>query len=575
MTAVSQHKPSWRNQVLVVAFLLTLVPVTSWCAEEPGAAADEPAPAAPDPSSPLDTHTLDTLAAFVDLRKDLLLQIKEVSGQIGKAQTEDEKQELRLRHSALEKDLGAVRRNFENLAAGTDMNALRDGRQEEFNFQKELFGLLKPALDEMKDMTSHVRKKATLRDQIDDYRQRLPVLERALGNIDRLLEHSENAAVTQGLELTAEEWRKQQTLMSSELQALELQLDGLVESEVSLSQASRSYFKSFFDKRGRYLLVAMLVVAAILVLSRISLGAMRRYIPGFRKAHRSFHFRLAELLHRILTVVLVICGPMVVFYVVEDWVLFSLSVLLLIGVGWTLRQAIPKYIKQIQLFLNIGSVREDERVYMDGLPWRVEEINFFCKLSNPTARLVQRVPIEDLVDLKSRPAPASEPWFPCQMGDWVILGDGVRGKVVAISPELVQLVQRGGAMLTYQTSDFLSASPRNLGTNFRIKETIGISYKHQKESTTLIPDTLYAYLKQRIEDEGYGPQLMNLRVEFERANNSSLDLVAIADFKGELGDLYNRLRRSLQRWCVDACSEYGWEIPFPQLTVHGAARRGE
>jgi len=49
----------------------------------------------------------------------------------------------------------------------------------------------------------------------------------------------------------------------------------------------------------------------------------------------------------------------------------------------------------------------------------------------------------------------------------------------------------------------------------------------------------------------------------------------IADFKGELGDLYNRLRRSIQRWCVDACSEYGWEIPFPQMTLHGELAKVE
>jgi len=49
-----------------------------------------------------------------------------------------------------------------------------------------------------------------------------------------------------------------------------------------------------------------------------------------------------------------------------------------------------------------------------------------------------------------------------------------------------------------------------------------------------------------------------------------VDLAVIADFKGELGDLYNRLRRAIQRWCVDACTEYGWEIPFPQMTLHGS-----
>ena len=57
-------------------------------------------------------------------------------------------------------------------------------------------------------------------------------------------------------------------------------------------------------------------------------------------------------------------------------------------------------------------------------------------------------------------------------------------------------------------------------------------------------------------------------VEFAQAAASSLDVVVIADFKGEMAPLYNRLSRSIQRWCVDACTQNNWEIPFPQLTIH-------
>jgi hypothetical protein len=85
----------------------------------------------------------------------------------------------------------------------------------------------------------------------------------------------------------------------------------------------------------------------------------------------------------------------------------------------------------------------------------------------------------------------------------------------------------------------------------------------------MIPEILRNTIQQRVEQEGYGEQLLNLRVEFAQANSSSLDIVVIADFSGELGDLYNRLRRAIQRWCVDACTENGWEIPFPQMTLSG------
>jgi len=94
--------------------------------------------------------------------------------------------------------------------------------------------------------------------------------------------------------------------------------------------------------------------------------------------------------------------------------------------------------------------------------------------------------------------------------------------------------------------------------------------RQQRESTAVIPEILHRFIQQRVEQDGWGEQILNLRVEFAEAGNSSLDLVVIADFKGELGDLYNRLRRAIQRWCVEACNEYGWEIPFPQMTLHGA-----
>jgi hypothetical protein len=550
-------------------FGLILVAALCWA---PAALAEEPGPASDAPAA---DNTMETLDSFVSVRQSLLQDIEAQKELLNAAASDAEKDYLRQQLEKLDADLRAVNRNFENVAAGIDISSLQADDTEEFNLQRELLALLKPAIDEMKDMTARVRQKSDLKDQIAYYEARVPVLQEALANIEQLVARSPDKATGERLNATADSWQKQLDLMQSELQAAQLQLEKLVAADTSLAEASQSYLKSFFQKRGLYLTEALLVVIGVVLLSRLSFAGMQRHLPGFRKAHRSFRIRLIELIHRLVTTLLVILGPMVVFYLVEDWVLFSLGILLLLGFGWTLRQAVPRYWHQVQIFLNIGSVREGERIEMDGLPWLVRQINLFTTLVNPVADLIQRVPIDDLVDLKSRPAKSDEPWFPCRKGDWVILSDGVRGKLVGISTEMVQLVERGGATLTYQTGDFLAKSPRNLATNFRLKEIIGISYKLQKESTTSIPQRLHTYLQERIEREGYGDQLLNLRVEFAQANASSLDVVVIADFKGELGDLYNRLRRAIQRWCVDACSEYGWEIPFPQLTLHGAVGRAE
>ncbi|MET0066080.1 MAG: hypothetical protein ABW076_07025 [Candidatus Thiodiazotropha sp.] len=525
------------------------------------------------PSVEKGRNVLETLRNLVTLQESLRQDIESTNQQIAAAGTDAQKQALQGELKELQDNLKATNRNLENLSAGVDLDLLRQEKEEKFNIQEELFALLKPAIDEMKDMTSKIRKKSELREKITFYSERLEVIASALSNVNRLKEQAQNEKLKLNLGLMATSLEKNRDFMQSELQSTQFQLDELLASEESLTEASQSYLKSFFQKRGLYLTEALLVVLAIMLLSRFSYRAMQRYLPGFRKKHRSFKVRLLELLHRLATMFLIILGPMIVFYLVEDWVLFSLSILLLLGIAWTLRQTLPRYMSQIQLFLNIGSVREGERINLDGVPWLVEQINVFSALVNPTANIKQRVPLDLLVDLKSRPCRAEEPWFPCKRDDWVLLNDGVRGKVIGISQELVQLIERGGAQVTYQTADFLAASPRNLSTNFRLKEIIGISYKHQQESTTRIPEMLQEYIRGRVSEEGYADQMLNLRVEFAAANSSSLDICVIADFSGDLGDLYNRLRRALQRWCVEACSAYDWEIPFPQMTLSGAVLR--
>ena len=521
------------------------------------------------------THTIDTLNSLIGLQASMRADIDKLHSQLEAAQSVQDKKEIQKQIDKLDADLQATNRNLREIAAGADIDTLRVTEEKPFNFQEELFSLIRPALKEMKDMTSHVRAKSDLKERIAYYREKLPVTQRAVENITRLLENTDDAALQKILQGVLDDWKKQLTYIQGELQSAELQLTKLEQSEETLAQASQSYLKSFFQQRGLYLTQALLVVIVILLVSRLSYRAMVRLIPGYRAEHRSFRLRLLDLMHRILTTLLAILGPMVVFYVVEDWVLFSVGILILIGIGLTLRNALPRYWQQIQLFLNVGSVREGERIYLDGLPRRVKQINIFSILENPVAELCLRVRIDDLVDMKSHPYRKEDPWFPCKRGDWVLLSDGARGKLLGISPELVQMVMRGGATRTYQTADFLSLSPVNLSRNFRLKETIGISYGLQQDSVAGIPAQLFNHVESRIAEEGYGKQLLNLRVEFERANSSSLDLVVIADFDGALAELYGRLGRAMQRWCVEACTLHGWEIPFTQLTLHQAAAAGQ
>ena len=516
----------------------------------------------------LTKETLSTLLNFVNLQDQLKHDLASLRKELKKATTDTEKEAIKERQKKVEEKLKGTITNIENIAANTDLSLLRNQKPEPFNLQKEIFSLLEPALKEMKHATSDVRQKSELREQIAYYEQREPIAKEALANIAILKNANKNKKIEKALIKMNKNWGKQLVFIQSELQAKRLQLAKLEAQKLSFAQQSENYFRDFFQRRGWTLIQAFFAIIIVLGISQLIHNLITKTIKGYRAEHRSVHLRVTDLLHRLITYLFVIIGPLIVFYLEEDWVLFSLGILLLISIAWTLRNVIPRYWGQLELFLNVGPVREGERLMLNGIPWRVKNINIYSILENPVAGLCQRVDIDELVDLRSRPVEQGEPWFPCKRGDWIHLSDGIRGKVTGISIEFIQLVQRGGAVITYTMSDFLALSPKNLSKSFRIKETIGISYEHQKQSTNEIVEKLKEILVKRAIEEGYKEDFHNINVEFESAADSSLNLVVIADFKGSVADIYMRLRRSIQRWCVDACTENGWDIPYPQLTVH-------
>ena len=525
----------------------------------------------PKPDIPKEPTAVETLSSLIAQKKVIDADISTLNIELRRASSDSEKEQLKINLDSKGDEAQKINRSIENLAANTDLSSLRAVKDEEFDFEKELFSLIEPTLKEMRHLTYDVRAKAELRDRIAFVNKRIPVVKTALKNISQLDGASKDRHLNIHIDKLKNRWTKQLIGYETELSSATLQLEKFELDEKVREENEPSFFKTFFEKRGWVLLKALGAILVILLIANLIHRMLTNSIKGYQKANRSVRLRLIDLIHRSVTIIFMILAPMFVFYLSEDWVLFTLSIMILIGAAWSLREAIPRYWEQIEIFLNIGSVREGERLLMDGLPWEVKNINIFSTLHNPRANLTKRVKLGDLARLNSRPADKSEPWFPCQKGDWVILSDGVRGKVIGISLELVELIQRGGARCTYTLSNFLGASPQNLSLNFRLKERLGISYSNQKMATREAPKKLKEYLLDRLREDEYQEILLNLNVEFEKANDSSLDLVVIADFKGDAADIYNRLRRALQGYCVDASSEFDWEIPFPQVTFHNPA----
>ncbi len=486
----------------------------------------------------------------------------------------DDLQQLRTQRDAAKEDANMTRvkelneqiqqreLQFGSLATQLNIEEFEDSNPG-FDLESEVVSLVEPAIQWVKGLTEDSRQHAAITDRISELDSRQALVERARRFASRTLELlPENAAARAEMQREIDEWRALIETIRDERTVLTARLNALEAAQVPLLDSVRS----FFAERGLTLLLC--VVAFILVL--FTMRWSQNKVLTRKRQDRAVSLRILEVVFSALGLVLAVAATLVVPWVRNDFVLLSLGIIFLIGAGWVLVKAAPQFFEQIRLILNVGSVREGERIIVDGLPYRVEQLRFHSRLRNPALQGgALRIPIQQLIGQRSRKPAPDEPWFPTEVGDVVQVGDSVIGKVITQTPEVV-VVDDFRSPRTYKTTEFLEEEPRNLSHGFAITSTFGIDYMHQKDATTTIPQKLAEALRAGLLEMVPEEHLLRSQVQFSAAGSSSLDMAARADFAGEAAPRFRDLRRAVQRLLVDACTKNGWTIPFPQLTVHRA-----
>ena len=517
-------------------------------------------------------ETLAMLSSLVELQTNLKKQLDLTREKIKTTPSAAEKERLEGELSRLDRQLSDSSHDFERIATGVEVSLFAEKKPETFSWKDEITTLVEPAIKEIKRLTVRIRQKTKLKDTISDLSSIQPVASKAVQQLDRLYKVTKDPEIKKQIKELLPEWQNIENRVRNKLELAELELNQMQDKEVSLVQSSSESIRNFFRVRGLYLVMSLIAFGCVILLGRLLHRVVFRFLLGASLENRPFHIRLLDLSLRVFIVFAAIFGLFFVLYQAEDWFLLSMAIIFFLGLSWTVRQAVPRLWHQGRLMLNVGSVREGERLQLHDVPWKVETIHIFCSLFNPVLGLRLRVPIENIVGMVSRPYSPEEPWFPCKKGDWVVVGDRPRTRVISLSHEQVETVERGGKRYLFKTADFLGQQPVNLSRNFRLRVVFGVSYDLQTQVTTTIPNLLKTFIEQKLAEEGYGETCLNLLIEFKEAGSSSLDLVVLADFKGEVADIYSRLERSIHRWCVNAATLYHWEIPFPQLTFHWPAR---
>lgn len=479
-------------------------------------------------------------------------------------------QELRSQINELSLRLRDMERTFDQLSTGVDVRVFQVEEKKELDWNLELTELLGPVIRELKKMTSRPRQIEKLRNRIELYKSQLPATKKALKNLEALLAQATNPPLIESLNSTKRTWEGKHREIRTQMNIAVHQLEQKLGERKPLSQSLREILEIFFKSRGRNLILSFLAFVFIWFVLHCIHKLIQRYSPFHRK-ERSFYVRIFDMLYIFLTVIVSLLALLAVLYFFGDWVLLAIAIIFILGIAWASKQAIPRFWSQAKLILNFGPVREGERVIYNGLSYEVTSINLFTELVNRDLEGGRiRLPLKDLLELRSRPISENEPWFPSRCGDWIILNDATHGKVVVQTPEIVELELLGGASMTYRTVDYLSRSPMNLSCGFRLWITFGLDYAHQRIITEEIPAILEQAIIDGLTGEGHGDSINTIKVQFKEVGPSSLDVAIMADFKGGAGSKYRLLDRAIQRICVDTCNRHHWVIPFQQVRVHMA-----
>ncbi len=480
----------------------------------------------------------------------------------------DRIEELRNARKELNKD-------FEVIASRINKEDLFKDTEAEMNWLDELKELTMPLLQAVHEISEKPRRIDKLKARITLLKLQIAKYQEAGISINLLLnsQNSKHPVDQQVLQAYRKQLNKLESKYNPEILKLKLS-----EAERSLSQVQTKQISvlgvisralsNFFQERGKNLLIASMTFLGLWWGLLRVYGALNQRPFIFNRLNPQLR-RLVKTVANISIVIVCALASLISLYLLDDWLLLSIAILIIMALAWTSRQLIPGLLKELRIIMNLGTVREGERMIWKGVPFYVKEIGLYTTLINDQLEGgMIRMPVGELIDHHSRPVVDSESWFPTQKGDWIFLDDGTYGRVERQTMEQVTLYNYA-SLKYYPTSDFLSQKPRNLSQGYRLVITFGLDYGTQSRVCNELPKMFEEGLKNYL-TYYYNKEpsvITSLHVNFESAGASSLNLIILVKVDGLYGEDYYPLKWDVNKYLVQICNDNDLVIPFTQMTV--------
>jgi hypothetical protein len=548
-------------RIIYLLFLLCLLPSTDLLAQSQTAA---PAQSIDDKS--LQAIRLDELARLLQKKTEQRAELeKTLTGK-----TEELPADKQTILNNLNRDIGNLSATFEMIALSNTDTALLDGSDTvQTDWRQDLLDILNPLIESLKSITKRPRQVAEARDMVYRSEARLQITHQAVSELEAIPTESLDTNAASRIADLLSKWRDEQAQYEQQRLVAQAQLERLSADQDTFFQGVWPATRLFLLGRGLTLVVALTAAFLTWAAMRLLWWTYTTRFTTKEQRRNSTWFRLLEYSFYLVTTLIIVFVILVVLYIREDLLLLALAFLVIVATVLGLRQYLPRYVREARLLLNLGAVREDERVMYNGLPWQIVSLNLYTVLRNPALDGVIRLPLEVIGTLVSRPV-KNNLWFPSSRGDYVILPDGTFGQIRYQTPDLVEISIKGGMSMTYSTHDFYAINLINLSRDqtFGVSVTFGFDYSLQAISLSEIPQTLEQEISKALDNAGYKKHVDKMIVELANANTSSLDFLVFLTMSSKVASDYFKLHRLIQQTCVAVANAKGWTIPFPQLTIH-------
>ncbi|MBA3754926.1 MAG: hypothetical protein H0X02_01265 [Nitrosomonas sp.] len=506
-----------------------------------------------------------TIIKLNDITNNISLRKKEVDAKLQlleKAQTDQEKEKIQSMVDTIQLTISDQETSFEMiLTAGIELDEDETIAKKDFDWQKDLIEILQPFLRELHKLTENKQKLDNLHYRIAFHQLQIRKINEALKHISNINNENLQDEALFEFERISKKWQDQLEESKHLFEVAQLQRDEMIQFQTSQETSFVDYVREFAEGRGATFLLALTAFIGVYFIMHLFMKFFS-WLINRGEERRSYYQRVVTLLYHLLMGTLAITAFFYVLEVRNDPVMTGITIVLLISIVWVLKNSIPTYIDELRLLLNTGSAREGECIVYNGIPMQIESVHYYTKLKNPfLPHLKLRLTLSELAKYVSRPISSDEPWFPCKVGDYVMLYGDIYGMVKYITLENIVLSLPDGTMpITYTIEDFFIANPRNFSSGFIATTAFGIDSKHLGISTIEIPRIMTEGIQQGLSKESYGKALKDLSVHFAKTDSSLLEYEIIASFDGAAASEFYSIMRALQRYAVEICNQRQWML---------------